>query len=92
MESNFWIKLLKTIKHITFQPSYIRMWSLFINLNLSRYKHRHIITNWTQTHRKWNESNVWDTFFRLLTIYRICNRLNYSEKNLFKVNNFPGIG
>ncbi len=92
MKNKLWIKLSNITKHLFHQPSHIRFWSLFINLNLLRNKHRHIITNWTQTHRNWDESNAWDTFFRLLAIYRICNRLNYSEKNLFKINNFPGIG
>ena len=92
MNKNFWLKFLNVIKHIKSQPSHIRVWSLYINLNLFRYKHRHIITHWSHTNRKWDESNAWDTFFRLSTIYRICNRLNLKEKSLFKINNFPGIG
>jgi len=92
MKNNVFFKLLNIIKHILFQPKHIRLWSLWVNLNLMRYKHRHIITYWTHTNRKWDESNAWDTFFRLSTIYRICERLNLNEKNLFKINNFPGIG
>ena len=65
---------------------------LYFNLNLLRYKNRNIITHWTPTDRRWDESNAWDTFFRLSTIFRICNRLNLDEKNLFKINKFPGIG
>ena len=92
MKNSVYFKLSNIIKHILFQPKHIRLWSLCVNLNLIRYKHRHIITYWTHTHRKWDESNAWDTFFRLSTIYRICERLNLNEKNLFKINNFPGIG
>lgn len=92
MKNHLWTKLLNIIKHVSSQPSHLRFWSLFINLNLTRNKHRHITTHWTKKHRKWDESNAWDTFFRLSTIYRICNHLNLREKNLFKVNNFPGIG
>lgn len=80
------------ISHIFYQPAHIRLWSIFMNLNLCRYKHRNIYSYWAQPHRKWDESNSWDTFFRLLTIYRICNYLNLEEKKLFKINNFPGIG
>ncbi len=91
MKNNLWIKLVNIIKHIYSQPKHLWLWSLFINFNLIRYKHRYITTHWTQIQRKWEESNAWDTFFRLSTISRICNHLNLSEKDLFKINNFPGI-
>jgi hypothetical protein len=80
------------ISHILYQPSHVRLWSIYMNLNLCRFKHNHIITHWTTTNRRWDESNAWDTFFRLSTIYRICNYLNLEEKNLFQINDFPGIG
>lgn len=92
MGKNLWSKFLSVIDHLISQPSHIRFWSLYVNLNLFRFKHRNIITHWSHTNRKWDESNAWDTFFRLSTIYRICNRLNLREKDLFKINNFPGIG
>lgn len=92
MNNNLIIRFLDIIKHIISQPRNFRFRSLFINLNLLRNKHRNIITHWTKKHRKWDDSNAWDTFFRLSTIYRICNRLNFKEKDLFKINNFPGIG
>ena len=79
-------------RHIFSQPKHLIFWSLLLNLNIMRYKHRCITTHWTQTNRKWGESNCWDTFFRLSTIYRICKRLKMNEKKLFNVNNFPGIG
>ena len=82
----------KVISHILSQPSHIRLWSIYMNLNLCRFKHRNIYSYWTQPYRGWDESNSWDTFFRLLTIYRVCNYLNLEEKNLFQINNFPGIG
>lgn len=92
MKNNLYLRFLDVFKHIYFQPKHLKIWSIFVNLNLVRYKHRHIITHWTKTQRKWDESNAWDTFFRLLAISRICNRLDFSEKDLFKINNFPGIG
>lgn len=92
MKRNIFLKFFNIIKHILLQPKQVKIWSLFVNLNLLRYKNRNVITHWTPTDRRWDESNVWDTFFRLSTIYRICNRLRLNEKNLFKINNFPGIG
>ena len=85
-------KFTNVIRHILSQPKHLIFCSLLLNLNIMRHKHRYINTHWTQTNRKWCESNCWDTFFRLLTIYRICNYLNMEEKNLFRINNFPGIG
>ena len=92
MKNNLLFKLSNVIKHIISQPNHLKIWSLFVNLNLFRYKHRNIATHWSQKNRKWDESNAWDTFFRLSTIFRVCNRLNLKEKNLFQINNFPGIG
>lgn len=92
MGKNLWSKFFNVIEHIISQPNHIRFWSLYVNLNLFRFKHSCIITHWSDTNRKWDESNAWDTFFRLSTIYRICNRLNLKEKYLFQINNFPGIG
>ena len=85
-------KFSNVTRHVLSQPKHLIFWSLLLNLNIMRYKHRHITTHWTQTSRKWSESNCWDTFFRLSTIYRICKRLNMDEEQLFNVNNFPGIG
>jgi hypothetical protein len=92
MKNDLLFKFSNVIKHIILQPNHLKIWSLFVNLNLFRYKHRNIVTHWSQTSRKWDESNAWDTFFRLSTIYRVCSRLNLKEQNLFKINNFPGIG
>lgn len=85
-------KFINIARHIFSQPRHLIFWSLLLNLNIMRFKHRHIATHWTQTNRRWNESNCWDTFFRILTICRICNYLNLKEKKLFEINKFPGIG
>lgn len=48
-------------------------------------------THWTRKHRKWSEHNLWDTWFRLLTIARIDQILlkkNVSDRFI----KFPGIG
>ena len=62
MKNDLLIKVLNIIKHIFNQPTHIKLWSLFINLNLLRYKHRYIITDWTKTHREWDGPMPWDTF------------------------------
>ena len=46
------IKYKKNIKniinHVISQPRHIRFWSILMNLNFSRYKHRNIFSYWTQ--------------------------------------------
>ncbi len=92
VKKNMLPRIIKIINHILFQPSHIKIWSILSNLNLLRFKHRHIISYWTPTNRRWDESNAWDTFFRISTIKRICDYFNLNEKNLFETNEFPGIG
>ena len=53
MKENLIIRLFNIIRHIINQQSHLRFWSLYLNLNLTRNKHRHIITHWTKKHRKW---------------------------------------
>ncbi len=89
---NNWPRLLSLVSHIHSQPSHLKLSSLRIGLNLFRFKHKTVSTHWTSIDRKWNESNAWDTFFRLSAIFRIYSYLGLPEKELFKVNHFPGIG
>lgn len=75
----------------------ILMPSLFkerLRLLLSLYlkKNRRIKTHWTKYSREWNESNLWDTWFRLLTLARI--EISLENKNIknWGMINYPGIG
>ncbi|MAZ79977.1 MAG: hypothetical protein CMD72_04450 [Gammaproteobacteria bacterium] len=92
LKNEGWPRPISSIKHILSQPSHVRLKSLFTFINLNRYKHRVVATHWTKTDRRWHESNVWDTFFRLSAISRIYKRLDLPEKELFNINDFPGIG
>tara|TARA_B100001559_G_C16420350_1_gene584764 strand:+ start:46 stop:1173 length:1128 start_codon:yes stop_codon:yes gene_type:complete len=85
-------KLIPLAKHILCQPNHLKFSSLITCCNLLRHKHRLVATHWTATDRKWDESNLWDTFFRLSAISRICIFLDLKEQNCFAPNNFPGIG
>lgn len=80
------------INHIFQQPKNLRFSSFIAGFNLLRPKHKVVRTHWTETDRYWDESNLWDTFFRLSLIFRIYTFLDFPEKNLFRKNNFPGIG
>ena len=79
------------LEHILFSKSVFQI--------IEKLKHFYFITkskglvktHWTKKHRQWSEQNLWDTWFRLLTIARIDQillRKNLSERFI----NFPGIG
>jgi len=55
-------------------------------------KHDRMHTHWTHVSRKWSESNLWDTWFRLLTIARIDVALNKENFVRWGFIDFPGIG
>lgn len=88
--------LLKMLKHIFIGSNYGLKARLITNLKLLSPKHDKLITHWPS--REWGESNLWDTWFRHLTVYRICNAFPYNFKasdygyseNAFI--DYPGIG
>jgi len=57
-----------------------------------RHKHRKIHTHWSLYSRDWDESNLWDSWFRVLTILRIALDLGLIEGVKVNSINFPGIG
>jgi hypothetical protein len=60
-------------------------------ISLQRPKHNRYKTHWSRYSRNWNESNLWDTWFRLLTIARIDHSVVKSGFNWGFID-FPGIG
>ena len=55
-------------------------------------KHRRINTHWSEYSRRWNESDLWNSYFRLMVIARIDAANNLSAKNKWGFINYPGIG
>jgi len=71
--------------------------SLFVErlryaLTLQRPKHDEIRSHWTAEGRRWNESNLWDTYFRMLALARIDVALNQSRDVPWGFLAYPGIG
>lgn len=79
------------LRHIIEKGGYTRIERARYCLSLLRSKHNRISTHWTKYSRDWNESNLWDSWFRMLTIARIDQ---LSGENEFKWGfiDFPGIG
>lgn len=61
-------------------------------LTLQRLKHDRIHTHWSQYSRRWDESNLWDSWFRLLAFARIEVALDPKKAADWGFINYPGIG
>lgn len=69
-----------------------RMERLRSALTLLRPKHDRIHTHWSSYSREWGESDLWDSWFRMLTLARIDCALNPERTKDWGFINFPGIG
>ncbi len=61
-------------------------------LALSRPRHARIHTHWSRYSRAWNESDLWDTWFRMMAIARIDVALEPSRFSDWGFIDYPGIG
>lgn len=61
-------------------------------LTLLRPKYDKIQTHWSTNGRHWNQSNLWDSWFRMLTIAKIDLVFNRENKNKWQFIDYPGIG
>lgn len=61
-------------------------------LALQSFKHDRIHTHWSKYSRCWDEANLWDSWFRMLTIarFQVAVDPNFAEEWGFI--DFPGIG
>lgn len=61
-------------------------------LSYSRPKFANIPTHWSSYSRGWNESNLWDSWFRMLAVVRIYLELGDTNQTDWNFIDFPGIG
>jgi len=61
-------------------------------ITLQRPKHDRIHTHWSRYSRRWDEANLWDSWFRMLTLARIDVALDPSKADDWGFVNYPGIG
>lgn len=59
---------------------------------LQRPRHDRIRTHWSVYDRRWDEANLWDTWFRMLAIARIDHALGLFDNTQWGFIDFPGIG
>lgn len=61
-------------------------------LTLQRPKHNRIATHWSRYSRAWGESDLWDSWFRMLALARIDQALNVPASYNWGFIDYPGIG
>ena len=84
--------LYKSIKHVFRSSRRARYERLRYLITLLRFKNDRINTHWTEYSRDWSESNLWDSWFRMLTIARIDVALNPENISEWGFVDYPGIG
>lgn len=70
----------------------LRKERLMRSLGLIQTKNTRIPTHWTRYSRLWHESNLWDSWFRMMTLSFIQHRLAPNAPNSFRYIDYPGIG
>jgi hypothetical protein len=61
-------------------------------LTLQRPKHNRIHTHWSQYSRRWSESDLWDSWFRMLALARIDVAMHPGHAGHWGFIDYPGIG
>jgi hypothetical protein len=61
-------------------------------LTLLRHRHDRMQTHWSRYSREWGESDLWDSWFRMLTLARIECAFEPSHAQRWGFIKFPGIG
>lgn len=84
--------LLAMFSHIREATGQARLERLRYCLSLLRPKHNRIHTHWSRYSRRWNESNLWDSWFRMLTLARIDVAFDEQRSIDWGFINYPGIG
>jgi hypothetical protein len=84
--------IIESVYHVLSAKSTLRKERARYFLALLSPKHDRIHTHWSDYSRHWSESDLWDTWFRLLTLARIDCAINPSNHDRWGFIDFPGIG
>ncbi len=85
-------RYMKILKHLFARKTGIFIERFFESLRRMRRKHRKINTHWSLYSRDWDESNLWDSWFRMLTLLRVAMDLKILTIDEPRSIDFPGIG
>jgi hypothetical protein len=84
--------LIKSVDHVLKGRGAARLERLRYAATLLRPKHDRIHTHWSDYSREWGESDLWDSWFRMLTLARIDCAFSPKHSKSWGFINFPGIG
>lgn len=87
-----WSNIKATLQHIAAGTGQARIERIRWGANLLRRKHDRIHTHWSRYSRRWNESNLWDSWFRMLALARIETTLDPVKAREWGFIDYPGIG
>ena len=84
--------LSRSAKHVFSAQGEARKERLRQSITLLRPKHNRIHTHWSEYSRQWDESDLWDSWFRMLTVARIDVALDPKRISKWGFIDYPGIG
>lgn len=84
--------VMRSLKHVISGRGAARTERLKYSITLLRPKHNRIHTHWSKYSRRWNESDLWDSWFRMLAVAKIDVALNPKRISEWGFINYPGIG
>jgi hypothetical protein len=86
--------LQRTVRHIASGARDIPLFAerLRYAMALQRPKHNRIHTHWSVYSRQWQEPDLWDSWFRMMTLARIQSALQPSAAPTWGFIDHPGIG
>jgi hypothetical protein len=87
-----WRKSKKILRHVIHGPCSAMPEKLYQLASLSRPSFDKITTHWSEFSRSWDESNLWDSWFRVMIFGRIQLTLRPQLHFRWAPINFPGIG
>lgn len=82
----------KMVRHVLRGRGAARVERLRYCLSLQRPLHDRIRTHWSQYSRRWDESDLWDSWFRMLALAKIDVAINGSSALPWGLIRYPGIG
>jgi hypothetical protein len=84
--------LRRMLRHVVGAPKGARAERARLAAALLRPRHRRIHTHWSRYSRQWNESNLWDSWFRMLALARIEVAFDPAASSRWGFMSYPGIG
>lgn len=83
------INLIKGLRFYMYGKSpYVWYYRLRKSIGVTIRRKAPITTGWTKNGRKWDESNLWDTWFRCLSLAEIVNTIELKDGLGLKKSNF----